>query len=221
MRLDEVKKGQIWLLDAPKRIARIEAKTQIEVQTAVTVQGKTMPQMAVESAFQAIVTIPHMPIEGYIDDEEALNMAYLRQSLTDVPEMLPKGELTVCRFGTVWHEVWAQRVVHPLVNPPRSMAFVDEEKLELQVYCHAQYGVSRTMERSSPARGMVITGVLLDKGIVPNGMFNAAEKKRPAKNACAGCGQPSAEGVLCAICRQKLNRSNPNVVVEEAPTSGQ
>lgn len=163
MRLEEIKVGSTYLLADPVRIAKVTGKTTVDVM--VDPQTRTF---ATKPAMEVIVTIPASPIAGFVEASQAKRGAKVRASLqgNDL-----EGSF---RDESLWTEVWSEQAVPKLVNPEGSPAKLDEQNLEIKLFCVSEAGRNSERARTSPVVGKTIEGKLIPPALVPKDAFEKA-----------------------------------------------
>lgn len=150
----ELQPGQVWLMDSPRRIARVIGPTAVNFINQKTKEPVSRHAIAVEVA---IVT---QEIPGHLDGEAAKRGRIIVQALPPGANGEP-GK---------WNEIWSERAVHPVKKNKEGAAFVDDSApMVAQTYVHDETGRAAKTRKLSPMLGAVIQGVLLDE--VPEGIF--------------------------------------------------
>ena len=200
MRLSELKKGQVWMLEHPRRIVRIGEPTTIEIQVMKSMGGGHVPDIENVPAVRVAVTMPDRAIEGFQSEEDAEMIAELVQGVLRSPDRIK---------GARWDEVWAERAVHKIQTPVGSAA-KELRAQEMQLYCAESHGRQQKQDRSSPVVNGPISGKLIPAELVPADQFEVRKLLRPGRK-CAGCQEPLeavAQGTLCANCRAAIEMAN-------------
>ncbi len=158
MRLKDLKIGDVVLVKAPQRLARIVSEGEVNIKTAEGLQPRKC--LNIEAA---LIT---KPIEGYVTKEE-----------TDLFKEAARAAKLI--KADKWNEIWAERSVHPLKRHNKAKAMVRDEKTwEIQLYCHSETGRPPQVMRSSGCANQPIGGLVLKPELVPEGIFDASTKKK-------------------------------------------
>uniref|UniRef100_A0A6M3LBI7 Uncharacterized protein n=1 Tax=viral metagenome TaxID=1070528 RepID=A0A6M3LBI7_9ZZZZ len=169
LRLKDFKKGDVWLIDDPKRICKVVETRQIEVTTRTGVET--------EDAVEVLSTLRTKPIKGLVDEKEAAECETLIKGLRDYGD-------------DEWSELWAERSVNPVEMVRKKGVFERiEGKWVVEVYCEDERGRRARLAGepkgrcgTCPIRKKRIDGIKVPPGDVPVGLFkddaNAKETTR-------------------------------------------
>lgn len=161
-RLTNFQEGQIWLMDDPVRIVRVEGPTTIES------VDRLNENIQVSKAVKATATIPCVVIDGYVTDK----VAAIGRKLKSAIQGANFAEADIVS-DEQWTEIWAERTAYEIGHVPRGIAAqIDERRPYIQVYCHETYGRLPIRKRTSPIQGKQITGQLIPAEIIPPGLFS-------------------------------------------------
>ncbi len=143
----ELKPGDVWILDHPVRIARVNKVTSINYIDKITHQPASKPSVEVDIA---IIT---QAIEGHISEDAARSGRIITQALMGGTE--PPGKST---------EIWAERAIHPvaMLGNTRAAYVNDGAPMIPQTYVESESGRHPKTQSQSSVTGSVVRGVKLD-----------------------------------------------------------
>ncbi len=210
MRISELETGQVWLLENPRRIGRIEKQTIIEAPTMTSVGGGQVADIEERPAYEVTVTLADKPIQGMQSEDAADMTATLKTSIQNTGDAVK---------GDIWIEVWCERAVPTVKTPEGSVAKILERTPILQLYCAESHGRQAKQDRTSPVVNCEVSGKLVPPALVPAGQFEGlirgskgvATPYSVDVRRCEGCGSPLERGALghiCSACRDGLQRQN-------------
>jgi len=180
--LADIKKGQVWMVEDPVRVAQIGQKTKVQV-----IVGKDRDRhMETRDAVEVLVTIADKPIDGFVTARSALGGSRIKQSL-----VVSSEEETVDE--RLWMEIWTERVVPDLLRNKAGGALYrndDAGPFHTELYCHDVKGRSWRSEGRPGARagssritGKRVFGTLIPKEAVPAGLFDVEPVEVPTEVA--------------------------------------
>lgn len=186
MRMGHVQVGQVWMMEAPKRLVKVVEQTMVEL-------PDDQKRMRQEPCFACKATVPTLPIKGHVGKKEAKGNILLcegiRQEAAADPEDTPADY--------EWTEVWAERFLFGLVKHPRWPVPVvnDAEKApRYPILCCVQaIGRDTTRKASSPIEGTRLGGALVNPKDVPAGLFGESDAKETARPEADGEGTSPVE----------------------------
>jgi len=168
-RLSDIRVGQVWLVDHPRRVCYVVSKQPTEVPDSIT--GTAISQ----DAFIVRSSVAHKVIPGFVGEEEA-NAASLNL------EAILRSERGKGLQENEWTELWGEQLCYPLKRDKRSGAvMVDEtvpERRLARLVALDEDGRSPMRMKSSSVINRPITGKIIPSHLVPAGLFKELDDAR-------------------------------------------
>lgn len=166
MKLSDVQVGDVWYLDDPKRIARVESSTKASIFDARTKQNNYV------DGYLVTATVPTVPISGFLSAEEADTNQYLQAQSKKARE---PGQPDT----TIWQEIWAERMVHPFRHVAKFNCWMRDESAPKipELYCCETKNRTQQHDRTSPIAKKAIEGKKIPAKKVPDGIFETQKAK--------------------------------------------
>ncbi|HUU83206.1 MAG TPA: hypothetical protein VM243_06845 [Phycisphaerae bacterium] len=165
--LDDIQPGMWILVDHPRRLVRVEGRGTIEVKGTKTEDGMAVPVFEEKPVVNLTALLPLKPIEGFVDQTEALVNRYLADAV------LKDGD----SFNDIqWQESWATRVTGVLTTLGDTRATLrSESKHYRQLFCIAQRGRSPKREGTGPVALLDVRGTVIPSHLIPDDMVATVE----------------------------------------------
>jgi len=146
MRLSEFAVGDVWFLEGPGRVVRVDEKVMVEVPNNTTKELESRPSIL------ATATIPDIEIPGLLDTQTAAQNKRVKKALDTSGNPDGGGD------DRIWKETWTERSFNPYVQSKEHGHRQNMNVLKTEVYCVDVQGRNEARDRTSPVLKHPING---------------------------------------------------------------